>query len=114
MTGQVVEVPLAEGGTVLVEVDELYDGPVVRGGGLGGALAMPPLTEPLEQVLAGLGPATKAVLNQLRDLADSPGEIHVEFAIKLTTDARIIIAKAGAEANFKVSLKWTRDGAAAP
>ncbi len=109
MTGQVVEVPLAEGGTVLVEVDELYDGPVVRGGG-GGSLALPPMTEPLERVLAGLGPATKAVLNQLQGLADSPGEIHVEFAIKLTTDARIIIAKAGAEANFKVSLKWTRDG----
>jgi len=109
---QVVEMPLAEGGTVLVEVDELYDAPVVRGGG--GGLAVPTITEPLEHVLAGLGPATRAVLNQLRDLADSPGEIHVEFAIKLTTDARIIIAKAGAEANFKVSLKWTRDGSAAP
>jgi hypothetical protein len=114
MTGQVIEVPLAEGGTVLVEVDDLYDAPVVRGGGRGGGLAMPPMTEPLEHVLAGLGPATKAVLNQLQGLADSPGEIHVEFAIKLTTDARIIIAKAGAEANFKVSLKWTRDGETAP
>lgn len=113
MTGQLVEVPLAEGGTVLVEVDELYDGPVVRGGGgRGGGLAIPPMTEPLEHVLAGLGPATRAVLNQLKGLADSPGEIHVEFAIKLTTDARIIIAKAGAEANFKVSLTWTRDSEA--
>jgi hypothetical protein len=108
MTSQVVEVPLAEGGTVLVEVDEMYDGPVVRGG-RGGGLSLPPMTEPLEQVLAGLGPATRAVLNQLRGLADSPGEIQVEFAIKLTTDARIIIAKAGAEANFRVNLKWTRD-----
>ena len=52
------------------------------------------------------------MLNQLRDLADSPGEIQVEFAIKLTTDARIIIAKAGAEANFRVNLKWTRDSEA--
>jgi hypothetical protein len=111
MTSQVVEMPLAEGGTVLVEVDDLYEGPVVRGGRSGSIV--PPIGEPLEQVLAGLGPATRAVLNQLRGLADSPGEIHVEFAIKLTTDARIIIAKAGAEANFKVSLKWTRDGAAA-
>lgn len=111
MSNQVVEVPLAEGGTVLVEVDEIYDGPVVRGG-RGGGLALPPITEPLEQVLAGLGPATRAVLDQLRSLADSPGEIQVEFAIKLTTDARIVIAKAGAEANFRVALKWTRDGQA--
>ena len=62
----------------------------------------------------GSAPRRARCLNQLQGLADSPGEIHVEFAIKLTTDARIIIAKAGAEANFKVSLKWTRDGAAAP
>jgi hypothetical protein len=107
MTSQVVELPLEEGGTVLVEVDDPYDGPVVRGGR--GSLPLPPISEPLEQVLAGLGPATRAVLNQLRGLADSPGEIQVEFAIKLTTDARIIIAKAGAEANFRVALKWTRD-----
>ena len=103
---RVVEVPLAEGGSILVEVDEPVEGPVVRG--RGGAGTLPPLSEPLEQVLAGLGPATRAVLSQLRSLADSPHEIEVEFAVKLTADARIVIAHAGGEANFRVALRWSR------
>lgn len=101
----VVEVPLAEGGSILVEVDEPAEGPVVRG--RGGAAALPPLAEPLEQVLASLGPATRAVLSQLHALADPPDEIEVEFAIKLTADARIVIARAGGEANFRIALKWS-------
>ncbi len=86
----VVEVPLVEGGSILVEADEWTEGPVVRG--RGGAAVIPPFAEPLEQVLAGLGPATRAVISQLHALADSPDEIEVEFAIKLTADARIVIA----------------------
>lgn len=105
MMTRLIEVPLAEGGSILVEVDESVEAPVVRGRG-GAAVA--PLTEPLEQVLAGLGPATRAVISQLRSLTDSPHEIEIEFAIKLTADARIVIAHAGGEANFRVALRWAR------
>jgi hypothetical protein len=103
---RVVEVPFAEGGSILVEVDEPFEGPVVRG--RGGAGALPSLAEPLEQVLAGLGPARRALLSQVRSLADAPHEIEVEFAVKLTADARIVIARAGGEANFRIMLKWAR------
>ena len=99
----IVEVPLAEGGSILVEVDEAAGGPVVRGGG---AVSPPSLAEPLEQVLAGLGPATRALLTQVRALADSPHTIEVEFAVKLTADARIVIARAGGEANFRIAMTW--------
>ena len=102
---RVVEVPLAEGGSVFVEVDEPVEGPVVRGRGR--AAVLPPLEEPLEQVLAGIGPAARAVLSHLRALEDSPHEIEVEFAVKLTADARIVIARAGGEANFRVALRWS-------
>lgn len=112
MAGRVIEVPLAEGGSILVEVDETTDEPVLRG--RGGPAPLPPLTEPLEHVLAGLGPATRAVLSQLRSLADSPHEIEVEFAVKLTADANIVIARTGGEANFRIALKWTRPPDAAP
>lgn len=113
MTGCMVEVPLADGGSVLVEVEEeQVGGPVVRG--RSGAGGLPALDEPLEQVLAGLGPATRAVLGQLRGLADSPHEIEVEFAVKLSADAKIIIARAGGEANFRIALKWTRAAADPP
>lgn len=100
----VVDVPLAEGGSILIEVDEVTDGPVVRGRG---AAANPtPLAEPLEHVLATLGPAARALVSQLRGLADSPYEIEIEFAVKLSADARIVIARAGAEANFRIVLRW--------
>jgi hypothetical protein len=109
---RVIEVPLAEGGSILVEVDDATDEPVLRG--RRGPGSPPPLEEPLEQVLAGLGPATRAVLSQLRSLADSPHEIEVEFAVKLTADANIVIARTGGEANFRVALRWTRPPCAAP
>lgn len=106
---RVVEVPLADGGSILVEVEDATGGPVVRG--RGGAVDVAQLTEPLESVLAGLGPATQAVLGQLRGLGEMPHEIEVEFAVKLTADARIVIARAGGEANFRIALKWAHDTA---
>jgi len=102
----VVDVPLAEGGSILVEVDEVTDASVLRGRGAAAALA--PLAEPLEHVLAGLGPVTRALVSQLRALTDSPHEIEVEFAIKMSADAKIIIARAGGEANFRIVLRWAR------
>jgi hypothetical protein len=108
---RVVEVPLAEGGSILVEVDDVLDGTVVRG--RSGA-SLPPLAEPLEQVLAGLGPATRALVSQVRELTDSPHEIEVEFGVKLSADARIVIARAGGEANFRILLKWRHGPDASP
>jgi len=101
-----VEVPLAEGGSILVEVDQAVAEPVVRG--RGGGVDVAQLTEPLEAMLAGLRPTAEAVLAQLRGLAESPHEIEVEFAVKLTADARIVIAHAGGEANFRIALRWAR------
>jgi hypothetical protein len=105
LVSSVVEVPLAEGGSILVEVDDVMDGPVVRGQA---AATPPPLAHSLEQVLAGLGPATRALVSQVRELTDSPHEIELEFAVKLSADARIVIARAGGEANFRIVLKWRR------
>lgn len=105
MTGRVVEVPLADGGSILVEVDEVIDEPVLRGRGGPSPPALP-VSESFEHMVAGLGPATRALLSQLRSLADSPHAIEVEFAVKLTADAKIVIARAGAEANFRIVLKW--------
>ena len=65
-------------------------------------------------MLSGLGPATRAVLDQLRELGDSPHEIEIEFAVKLTADVRIVIAQVGGEANFRIALKWARPQNSSP
>jgi hypothetical protein len=108
---RLVEVPLAGGGSILVEVDgPVQGGPVVRG--RGGGPALPPVEEPLERLLDGLGPVTRAVLVQLRQLAEAPEAIEVEFGVKLSADARMVIARAGGEANFRIALRWSRDAGA--
>jgi hypothetical protein len=60
----------------------------------------------LEAALQKIKPAASAVVATLRDLADSPDEITVEFGVKLSAKAGAILASADAEANYKVTLSW--------
>jgi hypothetical protein len=60
----------------------------------------------LEAALSRIKPAASAVVATLRDLADSPDEIKVEFGVKLSAKAGAILASADAEANYKVTLSW--------
>ena len=102
---QVVKMDLADGGSVLVEVaDGAPDRPVTRGGRQEELVTS--ATASLDQALDGLGPVVKGVVSRLREAADWPDEVAVEFAIKLSADANVIIARAGGEANFKISLRW--------
>jgi hypothetical protein len=67
----------------------------------------------LEQVLSGLGPAVKGIVAELRSAADWPDEVEIAFGVKLSADAGVIIARAGGEANFTISMKWSRGDDAA-
>ena len=100
---RVAEIPLEGGGTILMEVAAAT--PAVRGRGGLDVLA---IEEPLDRMLAGLGPTTRVILDQLAALADAPQEIEVEFGVKLSADARIIIASAGGEATFRIAMRWSR------
>ena len=76
---QLVRMDLEEGGSVLVEVTDTTSGPVTRGG-----RAEDLVTEngvSLEQALGQLGPVVKGVVTKLREAADWPDEVEVEFAI---------------------------------
>ena len=50
----------------------------------------------------------KGVVTRLREAADWPDEVTVEFSIKLSADSNVIIARAAGEANFKISMSWSR------
>jgi hypothetical protein len=101
---QLVALDLREGGSILVEVDE-PSSPVTRGGRP--AEVVTKAGENLEQVLGKVGPAVQGIVSELRTAADWPDEVEVEFAVKLSTDANVIIARAGGEANFRIVLKWS-------
>jgi Trypsin-co-occurring domain 1 len=104
--GQLVEFDLREGGHVLVEVDGPAPGPVTRGGRP--AELVTKAGESLEQALGRIGPAVHGIVSELRSSAEWPEEVEVEFAIKLSGDANVIIARSGGEANFRISLRWSR------
>lgn len=94
---------LEGGGTVLVEV-ESQRGPVMRGGRADSVVTK--ATESLEEVVGRIGPAVRGIITPLREATDWPAEVSVEFSVKLTADSGVIIARAGGEANFTISLRW--------
>jgi hypothetical protein len=96
----------SESGPILVEVEPTYTGPVTRGGRSEQAIAQAGAS--LESMLGRVGPAVKGIVAELREAADWPDEVEVEFAVKLSTDANVIIARTRGEANFRVALKWAR------
>lgn len=49
-------------------------------------------------------------MEQIREL--EPGKAEVKFGIKVSGGAQWLVAKAAAEANFEVTLTWTRPTAA--
>jgi len=99
-----IDFDLRDGGSILVEVDEV-GGALTRGGRAADVVTR--AGETLEDVLARVGPAVRGIVTQLRDSTQSPGEVEIEFAIKLSAESGVIIAKTGGEANFRVALRWT-------
>jgi len=103
--GRLVEFPLEDGGSILVEVDAAAAGPVTRGlGDRHGVTEQARQT--FEQAIAQVHPAAQALLTRLRAVADAPQEIGVEFGLELSAEAGAFIAMASSTANFKVTLTW--------
>jgi hypothetical protein len=110
-TGHLLEVPLEAGGCVHVEV--LGEEPEANGlvpAARGRGVATAALTElSFEQALDRVRPAADALLGRLRTLATRPDEVEVTFGLRMSAKAGAVIAVSGAEANFTVALRWTRD-----
>lgn len=107
MADLMMEVPLADGHSVVVEVDprEVQDELVL-------AATVKPhevaarATETLEQTLDKVRPALHT-LSEWAKLA-GPDECCVEFGLKLGGEMGVIVAKGTAEVNFVVKLTWRR------
>lgn len=105
---QLVEFPLNDGGAVRVEVaDEEGVIPVGRAGEV-----VARAHQTLESALAQLRPVTQAVLRSVRDAAEPPNRVCVEFGVKLAATGGLVVASGTTEANLTVQLEWTREPAA--
>jgi hypothetical protein len=97
---------LADGSTILVEVDDATPTEAVRG--IRPSDAAEKAQVLFEEALEKIKPAAGAIVSKLRDLTEPPQQVGLEFGIKLSAAAGAFIASAGSEANFKVTLSWTR------
>ncbi len=62
-----------------------------------------------EAQLEKIKPAAGAIITKLRDLSDPPNEMTVEFGLRMSAQAGAVVAAAGVDANFKITLKWVRE-----
>jgi hypothetical protein len=102
---RLVEFPLDQGGSILVEVEEPAASPTMRGleGSLRpcGSRPMRPLRMPSRRSL----PRPVSLIARLRSIDDPSDEVGVEPSAQTGT----FIASVAAQANFRVSLTWRRD-----
>ena len=102
-----IELPLEDGGNVLVEVDQTTGtGTVMRG--LDNKQVVAKAVQTFEDALGNLRPAVEAIVLRFNDLDVTPELLSIEFGIKFSADAKAYIASASAEANFKVTLSWKK------
>jgi hypothetical protein len=108
-----VEFPLADGGSVLIETDETLPQEAQDAGREVTRGLRPPRPAPgeivaaghsLEAALGSVRPAVEAVARLMQQMA--PDNWEVTFGIKLSAQAGALIARGGLEGNFQVRMTW--------
>lgn len=103
---RLAEFPLDHGGSVFVEIDDIPDGPVMRGLGKDRPTVAERTDKTFEEATATVVPAAHSLLSRLRDGHDPAAEISIEFGVQLSAQTGAFVASAAVEANFKVSMTW--------
>ena len=108
---RLVEFPLEDGGSVLVQVEDVDERPVTRGGRQEQSVAER-TTKTFEEATSSVTPAAQSLIGRLKGLDNPPDEVGLEFGVQLSAEAGAFIATVAAEANFKVTLSWKAQAAA--
>jgi Trypsin-co-occurring domain 1 len=110
---RLVEFPLDQGGSVVVEVDEPLGGAVTRGRvGKDRSSLVEEADKTFEDATAAVTPAARSLIARLRSIDDPPDEVGIQFGVQLSAQTGAFIASVAAEANFAVSMTWRRSGGA--
>ncbi len=103
---RLVEFTTDDNACILVEVDEPESGGLVRAARPGEVIIKASMS--FDDALEKVKPVASKIIGKLRGLHDQPDEITVEFGLKLSADAGAVVASAGVEANYTVTLKWKK------
>jgi len=105
-----VDFPLELNTTIRVEVEspEAPSG-VVRGDGIRSPHSViETASVAFEQALGKIKPICEAIVRQVREAVEQPDEIAVQFGVKLSAEAGVILTSTSGEANLKISVKWKK------
>jgi hypothetical protein len=110
---QYIQFVTADGSTILVEVteEETYQPGVVKAG-LGEKVqeAVVEAKATFEDGMEVIHRVARAFIKKIRSLTDPPDEVEITFGLKATGElGNFAVAKAGAEANYEVTLTWKRE-----
>jgi hypothetical protein len=106
MMAHVVSIPLDDGESLHVEVDVRDENGWARAGRAQDAADTVGRT--LQDALAPIRPAMQAVVDHLRGGIAPPDSIRLEFGIKFSAEAGVVVARTATEANFSVVAEWNR------
>lgn len=90
--------------SILVETAPASSEVITRGGRGGDEVTRAGVR--LESLVGQIGPAVNGLVSELRTAVSAPRTIEVEFSVKISADAKIVIASAGSEANFRILVRW--------
>lgn len=103
---RLVEFLLDDGSSMLVEVNDEHLSGITKAS-RGNVIEK--AQQSFEKSISKVKPAAQFILAQLRSLHDAPDEIVVAFGLKLNAEAGAIIASSSLEANYTVTLKWSKE-----
>lgn len=109
---QLVAFTLPDGSAILVEVDEpeAVSG-ITRASRKPGEVFIE-AKESFEQALEKIRASAETAVAKLRELSVKPDAVEMEFGFNLSAQFGAVIASATAEANYRVTLRWTPKEAA--
>ena len=103
---RLVAFKLDDNSSIVVEVDEPESEGAIRATGPSDVLEV--AKHSFDDAMGKIRDATESAITKLRNLSAQPDEITMEFGFNFSAEFGAIIAKATADANYKVTLNWKR------
>jgi hypothetical protein len=104
-----IEYKLDDDSFIFIEVEEEPQGPGIEPASRDGNAVHGRVVKSFNDELDKVVPAANAIITKFRNLDSMPDEVQVGFGLKMGASAGAIITSGTIEANFNVTLKWSKE-----
>ncbi|NES06555.1 MAG: hypothetical protein F6K22_29310 [Okeania sp. SIO2F4] len=101
---QIVEFPLEDGDSILIEVDAPPQPVDDRIGRVDDVARK--ANKSFDAAMEKIKPVANTIIKKVRSMNEPADEVEVKFGIKLSAEMGAIIASGEAEVNYEITLKW--------